>query len=490
METFKNQSKNQITFISFLRQRTQFIELTILSSFYIIVYILTLKAYPYPDVTPDSGTYILSAKRMLISGYRPFGYSWFLNYIHEISNGVNLLFFSQYLLNALASLFFLFTIKYFFPPVKGIVFILLALFLVLEPHTLYLTRMIMSDTLFTTMTILFLTSLFWINQNNKLLVNIVLLVFHLLVLYATFNIRYTALFYPAISIIYFVGVLKNKILGICIGFLAVFVVAFSYNKTKNEMKEHYSVYTFSGFGGWVLANNAVSVLPYIDLNPKEFTHGDLRFIHSKLITYPDSFYHKKHIINTSFIWLNDFPGKKVFYQLQKSNNMSYVQGWNYTGDRMKKYAKTLIKKYPIKYFRHFILVNMKQLFKYFEIPKQASYKPDDLQKEWFDLKIENHIFKTQAFFAMNPLLKCIHFIRWILLFISILLLSLKFRTIKFNSSQKKILVALFTFLLLFLGFSVIASPVNNFRYLTPSYIYMLSLIYIITNQYLLKRKKL
>ena len=72
-----NLGKNE--FFMFLRKREQKRELISFLVLYGILFILIRYAYPYPDTFVDTGNYVLCAENMEIGGYRPFGYSWFLN---------------------------------------------------------------------------------------------------------------------------------------------------------------------------------------------------------------------------------------------------------------------------------------------------------------------------------------------------------------------------------------------------------------------------
>lgn len=476
MKAAKKKESPQNVF-KFLLQKSQKIDLLAFTSAYIIIYFIIKTLYPYPDQTADTGNYILCAKKMTIGGYRPIGYSWFLNYFHQLSESIHFIFIAQLFLHAVATLSFIFTVKFYYPVKNIILYYLFAFFLIISPNTLKLTNLILSDTIFNSLTLMFITTLFWITQSKNSITKGIIIFIHILLLYLAFNVRYSALFYPAISLICLLFLSKNKMLGAAISLIPIFVIFGTYKKTKSQMNKHIGIDTFSGFSGWAMANNAVSIIPYIDLKPNEIKDKKSAFIHSVVKQFPDSVYSKKRIIATDFMWNKKSSGKQAFFQIRKTNNMSYVKGWVYSGLLLNKYAITLIKKYPYQYFKHFILMNTKQVFKFFNIWNPKTYKPDKLQKEWFNLDIEEYKFTSEFFKKINPVLMIFHYLRWILFISASLFLMIKIKSLDFNNYQRKLFWIIIIFIVFYIGFSIISHPVNNFRYMTPTYIYQLFVIY-------------
>ncbi|MGM0650851.1 MAG: hypothetical protein ACQES1_10150 [Bacteroidota bacterium] len=443
--------------------------------------------YPYPDITNDSSNYILCAKTMEIGGYRPVGYSWFINFFHNISESISFLFFGQYFIHVLCTLFFIFSLKYFIRPAKKMLFYIFALILILGPHSLYVTNLIMSESIFNSLTLLFITSALWFNSSKHAYVNALVIIFHLVVLYFAFNVRYVALFYPIISLACFLLFIKNKFLAVILSLLPVFVIINTIDKTKRDMKKHTGIETFSGFSGWALANNAVSIIPHIDLKPEEIKDKELRYIHEVVTSFPDSVYNDYNITKTYFMWDKEFPGKKAFLKIANDKGYQYVQGWVYAGTLYNEYGKMLIKKYPLEFFRHYILMNTGLLFKYWDIKNPKVYEPDKLQKQWFNLDIDKYEYECTFFSSMNPVWEIIHYIRWLVLIGSIIWVIVKFKWFDFNLTQKRILGIFILFLLGYYAFSIIGHPINNYRYLIPTYAFVLAIPYIVLNQYLIRK---
>lgn len=457
-------------FIRFIGKREQLTDLVIFLSVFIAVGIMLSLILPYPLVGHDSGNYILTAMNRSISGYRPVGYSWFLNFFHSFSPSLEFVYFAQYALHVLSTLAFLFSIKFFFQIRNRFVFYVFALLLILEPNAVYLTNLVLSDSVFNSLTLMFLTSILWYNKSARPLGNVLIFIFHLIVLYYAFNVRYVGLFYPLISFVFIITRTRKKMIGALIAVLPVLVTLNSYVKTKAEMKEKIGVDTFSGFRGWALANNAVSVIPYTDLKIEEIKDPDMQFIHSIVIAFPDSFYTPEQIIATSFMWSRRFPGKFVLQKVRESKgNMSYLRGWVYTGTLFNDYGKMLIRKYPTEYFRHFVLLNAEHLFHYYDIELNTIDKPSKIMIDWYDLEMETFEYDNSLFENATPVFKVMHFLRWGLFIIAFLMIVIRWKRFTPNAYERTILIGMGLFIICYFGFSIMTHPINNFRYLTPTY---------------------
>ena len=395
--------------------------------------------YPQPLYTWDSGGYILDAITGNTSGFRPIGYSWFLSLFHSISSNINAITIFQYLLHALASLFFIYTSKVKLG-VKN--YLLLGILILTEINILYLTTLIMSDSIFVSLTMLYIATLFWIKDNWKWFL------VHIIILFIALNVRYTAIFYPIVSMIFLWKSPRMVIpLLVAVGF---------YFFTKNKMEEDIGYKTFSGFGGWAIANNAVSVIPY---TKSRFTDPNLKYIHSVIEAYPDSVYSKEKIIATSFMWSPKLPGKQILYSYLNNSKKSYSYGFNYIGDLYKEYGIALIKKHPIEYIKRFIIPNILQIFKFYEPKYDQFLGKCSVCPDWYG---EYTVKERTGFIAKLNLIN----ILFMLLKLGLLIYGIIY-------GDRKLII----FILLFLAFSVTSHPINNWRYLIPLYpvIYLLGI---------------
>lgn len=475
----KSKVDRQKTFLHYLSEKQQKIDLLFFLVAYIIIYIFLYVTYPYPPGTADSGSYILSAMTMKPNGFRPIGYSWFLNFFHQFSHHIKFLPFSQYLLNCVATLFFLFTIKYFFNPKKAI-FYVFSFFLIFSPSIIFCTNYIMSDSVFNTLTLLYITTGFWIIKKK----NGFMLLLHLAILYLAFNVRYVAVFYlvvlPIILIIYH---RRNKWIIIPSVVIPLLLGVIHYQSTKNTMRKLFGINTYSGFSGWALANNAVSMIPHINLNPDEIEDEELRMIHNIITLYPDSVYHHRYINGTSFIWKKEFAGKRVLFYNMQNKKMNYVKAWIYTGEQFQKYGLFLIKKYPLKFFRYFIFPNMTKIFVTYNIFDPTLFEPYDVMIQYYGVT-DKYEYKFKIFSSLFLIRRMGTFLLWCIFFGSIILLILKRKDIDLQGTQKQILFFILVFIFLYLAFSILTHPINNYRYLIPLFALQLCVPGIILNEVL------
>src|ERR1700757_1846091 len=113
----KTKSNSEVvSFFGFLKEKNQKRRLLAFGIFYLVVYIALVFLYPYADGISDTGGYIQSAIKNMYLGYRPFGYSEFFILVHGFSKSLGTVVFAQYWLNAISTVLFILTIKYFFPP--------------------------------------------------------------------------------------------------------------------------------------------------------------------------------------------------------------------------------------------------------------------------------------------------------------------------------------------------------------------------------------
>lgn len=460
---------------SYIWQKDQRYEFLTMLVTFVFLYIIISVTYPYPATMADSGNYILSAKTTTINAYRPIGYSWFIYFIHFFSHKISAIFTGQFIFNAFSQIVFLFTIKYFFQ-LRKFIYYLLSTLLILSPSILFCTNYIMSDSIFNSLTLLYITSSLWILKQP----NIRNITVHLIILYVVINVRYAALFYPILSVVIFLYHIKKNILFGFVSILPIVITIFIYVDTKSRVKEIYHVDEFSPFSGWAMANNAVSVIPHINLRADAIEDKENKFIHQVVSSFPDSIYQFKYIRETSFMWNKEFPGKQILFYTVKQKQLGYSNSWAFTGQKFKKYGSFLIKKYPLEYFKYYLYPNFKQLFSSYKIPNVRVYKPDKLSTGYFNLDFDEFRYHFSFLHKFNSIRKVFTPLLWILFIVSVFAL-LGARTI-FKKDQKILIAFVLIFILCYAGFSVIAHPINNFRYLIPIYSLQLLIISIVLKE--------
>lgn len=224
----------------------------------IFLLILFKMFYPYPNLVVDSYVYIRPIVEGRYASTFPIGYTWFLWVFTRVSRSTTLLVWTQYWFFLTAALLFFFTVLFFFRPGKWVK-ILLFVFLFINPIFIFCSNFIMSDMLFTTLSILWITQLIWIIASPR-----PYMIFgHALLLFLVFTVRYNALYYPIVAslVLLFVRIeFWLKILAIALPVILIGVFVFY---TIDQMKALTGISQFSPFGSWRMANNALYMYGHV-----------------------------------------------------------------------------------------------------------------------------------------------------------------------------------------------------------------------------------
>jgi len=428
--------------------------------------------FPYPLSESDSGNYILSAFSGVINGYRPYGYSGFMRFFHSFSDDIQFVNSWQYVMMALAAFLTLFTVQYFFR-LKKWLFILLAAFVLFNPSLLYLSVYLMSDSLFVSMTALWIVTGWWLLNGGSWWVVIV----HLLCMYWSFDVRYIGMFYPALSaLILGYRFWSKKWLAVALS-VVPFVILLWYRADQTiQMKETFGVETFSAFGGWQKANNGVAVLPFVKIDETKIADPTIKSIHTVVRSFPDSLFTFPNVEATNFMWVKGHPGKAYLFQYIQQTSTPYLKAWVYCGTLMEKYGDWLQKNYPLAYFKSFILPNAANIFTVWEIMENEKFVADQNIKQFFKTDKDEYVYTAHLFKPLTAARTIADGLIWIGVFISFVLYFLIYRRGVFTNLQWLSVLFLLGFLFMFLAVSVYAAPINNFRYLMPIYYTQILLI--------------
>jgi len=286
-----------------------------------------------------------------------------------------------------ACLLFFFTILFIFRPSKLLANIIFVFFFC-NPILIYICNYILSDSLFTAVSILWVTQLMWIIYRPRpymILVQALLLVF-------AFSIRYSALYYPifATVVLLFSRLsIRYKMTGILLQF--VLVVSFIFY-TRGAMLGLTGVRQFSPFGGWQAANNALYMYSHVyneraDAIPVQFYPLD-----STVRSYFDRTHRTESLLDynaegTGFYYM--IRGPLITYM-----NMNWQNGPDTTLPNLRKfgpagytyseYGGFLIKRYPVEFLRYWAFPNS---IRYFYPPTEMFsklspyiFRPDEYGK--------------------------------------------------------------------------------------------------------------
>ena len=330
-----------------------------LTLFIAVIYFALLRyLYPVPSYYSDSFTWIGGAKTHQPISMRPIGYSKLIIFFKLFSVSDIALIAGQFLTNLLAN-FFLFCTCTFFFPLKKIYTILLYILLIINPFYLFYCNYISSDAFFNCFTVIWFTLLIWIMFTPSWF----FMICQLIVLMGLFELRYNAIYFPAITALAFLLTKMErwkKALNITITCIAIFLIIVY---TTHETKFYTGTKIFSAFSGWQLANDGLHVLWYSkidtsaieDKEVKALLHYTVNYFDTTRQSFPDT------AATAFYMWHVNSPLKK--YMSVYPHRKSYYFGtWTALGPLYSKFGQTIILQKPLTYLQHFVLPNTKAYF--------------------------------------------------------------------------------------------------------------------------------
>jgi len=445
-------------------ENRKFIFISIIAFF--SLYNIFLRCYPYPNFLPDSYSYIDAATQNVNLNMWPVGYSKFLRFLSVFNQTDKGLFFVQYLILITSMLFFLITIRYLINPGKLTIRILFVL-LILNPFWLYVSYFVSSDALFASTSLLWLTTLLWIIYFPKK----DLILFHGLILFFVFSIRYNALYYPLISatiIILNKSTLKQKLINLSLACIPVlwFIV-----HTVMLYQEKTSTVQFSPFGGWQLASNALYMYAHVSPKTNQPVPKKLKDLHLLTVKHLDSLNHlppnkrPDQQLGIYYLWDEKAPLKQYLMIKYKGDSTTpYLKRWARQAPIYSQYGAWLIKQYPIEFAEFYLLPNLINYYapspEFLGTYNMGADTVDPGGVKWFRYKTNKvHGFSKDKNIQLTsifpPMLAIIN-IFFITSFIGFIFLN-GFKEISIN--YKKVLWLFISVWLINLAFSVFASPI-------------------------------
>lgn len=317
--------------------------------------------YPYPNIIFDSYYYIQAAILRSEVNAWPIGYSKFLRLTGLFSHSANVLLTTQYFFLVLCFLFFFFSLRFFFRLGKWSSLILFV-FLLLNPIFFYTCNLVLSDTLFTGLSILWFTQLLWIVFRPRPY----MVITHAVLLVITFSTRYSALYYPLAACLFFIlspQRITFKIAGIVLQFILVGAfILYTINKTEAT----YGVKEFSPFGSWKIASNALYM--YEHVQPKTTEQMPVKFqpLDKLVRKYFDSPHEKIDLMDADPTWGSYYmfiypPSPLIEYMHSKHGTSTLPLDYKHfapMGPLYKDYGNYLIRKYPAAFARHVVWPNI------------------------------------------------------------------------------------------------------------------------------------
>lgn len=483
-------AKISAPFIQYLRQHKQ--EHVIIIAFYIIAACILRYFYPYAEVFSDTGGYmnwstLNPSKHYDFGGPRPMGYSVFITFLKNISSSTFIIFFAQYLLHCIASYFLYFSTTYIFNITGSkLRYLLLACTLLYIPG-IAAANMVMSDSLFTSLTIIIVTLSMWLSYKPNIYWLLAITVF----IFWAVTIRYIGLIYPAICIPVLFISMKHKLQATAFSGLLL-ILLWSYtqyiiNGTDREM----GVAIFSGFSNWQKANNALHVVPHLDKSEPlvDGLEDDFQIAADSLIrlTYQtnSNLYADNNEVTYNHIWHKRSSLKEIHrYYAFINNDETYYPTWNKVSVELGAYANKLMVSHFGMFLRYYLLNNT----------VRAMHPPEEIFKtgsdtttaakaafSWFQLGKNNYMQPRQD--VLRPILRnaSVAFtIYWVLfaccLIYSIILLATK--KLQLRDNKTRTIIVIIWFILAYAAANIYAAPVN-LRFLLPLRPFILALTFII-----------
>jgi protoporphyrinogen oxidase len=442
------------------RQQSKFLWIAIGLS--LVQFVVFKILYPYANVMDDSLFYIDAAARNLDINYWPIGYSKFLRLLNIFSGSDLALVIFQYCLLQGALLYFLFSVLYFLKPGNFVKWGLM-IFFCINPALLSISNYVLSDGIFTGLSLIWVTQLLWIlfRPNKQIILT------HSFLLFLLFSIRYNAIYYPLISaFVVLTSTISWRIKILSQG-IAILLIGLFVWQTSSHYKSLTGKRQFSPFSGWMLANNALIMYRNLPIDnqsdlPKHLEHlNEITAHHLDSIRYlsvrPDT------SIQVYYMWYSTSPLNKFLAEKYKGDNTTpYFNRWVSVGDMYGQYGKFLIKKHPTDFVRYFIWQNA--LWYFAPLPEclpvfNRNYDTvPQVVASWFN-------YKSTKVRCADKEIKLVKYYTMLLsganiIFLMLIIWTLFSRNQFFlNSRYSKALRLAVTIWLFNIGFSVMAAPV-------------------------------
>jgi len=436
--------------------------------------------YPIADYFTDSYSYIQAAAQQDAISYRPIGYSVFLRLAHAIAASDTLVVSLQYLVVQGASLWMVLWLRRWCGLRDRTVAILMA-FLVFNPVVPFMCNYISSDALFIGLTLMWLTVLMgWLRDPGWWRLGL-----QLVLLFVIFNLRYTALFYPAVAALTVLLARRGWVMSIVGVVASVGVVIAGMIWIKTITRRETGADLFSAFSGWQMANNALNLYTHLPVDTAGLPSPECR----ELAVYVRDYFNgqkepalddttawkagaaetrKAPTVTTAYMWQRSSPLHRYLLAYKQRNRLGYFTAWNRVGVVFTQYGYWVACQHPWGYLCYYVWPSTETFFKP-DLDNIALYNEgrpevDVLAKDWFHYRSVR--LKVYSMTLQRTLLGVVPWLYLLLngLFVVVALLFLPFRSLR---ERDPVFTGSFrlacAFLLANAFFGVFASP-SVFRY--------------------------
>jgi len=335
--------------------------------------------YPFANYFADSYSYIQAAAQQDAISYRPIGYSFFLRMVHAISASDVLVVSLQYVLVQGACLGLVLSLRRWCGLGERTVAILMA-FLLLNPATPYVCNYISSDALFIGFSVLWLTVLMGLLRDPgwwRLGLQLVLL-------FVIFNLRYVALFYPAVAALTVLLARRGWVFSIVGAGASIGVVVAGMLWIKTITNRETGADLFSAFSGWQIANNALNLYAHIPVDTVGLPSPECQELagYVKRDEMP-----RAQTVTTDYMWLRTSPLHCYLQAYRQRNRLTYFTGWNQVGVVFTRYGYWVARKHPAAFLRYYAWPSARTFFlpdlDVFAVYNEGKPEVDPVAKDWF-----------------------------------------------------------------------------------------------------------
>ena len=429
----------------------------------IVQFVVFKMLYPFPDFISDSYSYIATNIYHMDVNLWPIGYSKFLLWIHMISHSDTFLVGIQYFFLEASLAYLFFTVLYLYRPVKSTAAITY-IFLVFNPLFLYLSNAVLSDAIFTALSIVFLAQFLWMFYRPT----ITQVIIQGVIIGLCFTIRYTAMYYPLIALAGLsLSRLKTsiKVWGFLLG-LALMIPFYLY--TKQKTKEITGTAEFSVFGGWQIANNALYMYGHINIDSNKLPTETRKLDQVSKAFFQQFHPSEKELASLPGTYFIKVPAAilkpYMSYYYTYNNPVDQFRIWGQVSPIYNKYGSYLILHYPIAFAKYYLWLNIKNYFiphleKFGTYNVEINTVPPHVQ-DWFGY-ITPYVHSVSTYFQgrLFYIFPFLFMLLNIFFIANIIWLCISKEIWTTSGHFKTALILVSVFILINMAFSIFATPV-------------------------------
>jgi hypothetical protein len=482
---------NSIPFIKFIADKRQRIDWIIIAGISVVAAVISFVCYPYPGRFGDTGQYVMSAVKDIIY-YRPFGFPKFLQLIHSFSDSIQTVRLVQWLIYSLSAAWLIFTVKYFFPPKSKALWFAMLVFIIVSPHALHIALdFVLSDAIFAGLVYCLLAASAFIVFDRSIVATAIFAI----AFYFTLEVRFSALIFPVVFLPMFLIAGKGWLRWAAAVGMAAALMLNNHN-VKAEMKAYNSLEQYStGFDGWQIANNALHIIPHIDLKPERIQNREIRHLYS-FCRQPEALEYiekaTKDTVVSTFMWQPASPLKvyTTLMQQQMKDRFYYHDVWVRLGSGLfKDFGYYFIMRYPLEFMQYFYLPNMVGMFYPIiepDVMQFSSMTGSDMNDvvTWYNLpadeKLRDARFDIYSGFMMG-VSQWGSLLTWAFVLAVGIWAFMRRRSISFSKEEKLFFWGVFIFGVLYYASTIFASPVV-IRYWIPMKAVQFIFMYVLLNK--------